>query len=142
PGRAAPAAAGILVAAALPVVRLHMGQADFTSFPDSLDGVQAVNLLNEKWPSGTDLDLSVVVTRADQAPTKVAIDRMTAAVLAIPGLSGPPKTITSSDGHVAFVNYLMSGGSNDIRNQNIVRQVRGAVVPAAFGGLTGVRVLV
>src|SRR5436309_804107 len=125
---AALATAAILVAIALPVVRLHMGQADFTSFPDSLDGVQAVNLLNEKWPSGTDLDLSVVVTRADQAPTKVAIDRMTAAVLAIPGLSGPPKTITSSDGHVAFVNYLMSGGSNDIRNQNIVRQVRGAVV--------------
>ena len=139
---AALATAAILVAIALPVVRLHMGQADFTSFPDSLDGVQAVNLLNEKWPSGTDLDLSVVVTRADQAQTKAAIDRMTAAVLAIPGLSGPPKTITSSDGHVAFVNYLMSGGSNDIRNQNIVRQVRGAVVPAAFGGLTGVRVLV
>ena len=35
-----------------------------------------VNLLNEKWPSGSDLDLSVVVTRADEAPTKAAIDRM------------------------------------------------------------------
>jgi uncharacterized membrane protein YdfJ with MMPL/SSD domain len=139
---AAVTTAAILIAIATPVSRLHMGQADFTSFPDSLDGVQAVNLLNEKWPSGTDLDLSVVVTRADEAPTKAAIDRMTAAVLAISGLSGPPQTLTSADGHVAFINYLMSGGSNDIRNQDIVRQVRGSVVPAVFGGLTGVRALV
>jgi uncharacterized membrane protein YdfJ with MMPL/SSD domain len=132
----------VLLAVASPVIRLHMGQADFTAFPDSLDGVQAVNLLNEKWPSGSDLDLSVVVTHADEAPTKAAIDRMTAAVLAIPGLSGPPTTTISADGHVAFVSYLMAGGPNDIRNQDIVRQVRSTVVPAAFAGLVGGRALV
>jgi RND superfamily putative drug exporter len=132
----------LLIVVASPVVRLHMGQADFTSFPDSLDSVQAVNLLNEKWPSGSDLDLSVVVTRADEAPTKAAIEKLTAAALAIPGLSGPPETLLSSDGHVAFINYLMAGGSNDIRNQDIVREVRTSVIPAAFAGLTGVRALV
>jgi uncharacterized membrane protein YdfJ with MMPL/SSD domain len=134
--------AALLILVASPVVRLHMGQADFTSFPDSLDGVQAVNLLNEKWPSGSDLDLSVVVTRADEAPTKAAIERMTAAIVAIPGLSGPSETFMSSDGHVAFVSYLMAGGSNDIHNQDIVRQVRTSVIPTAFAGLTGVRALV
>jgi RND superfamily putative drug exporter len=139
---AAAATALLLVALASPVLRLHMGQADFTSFPDSLDGVQAVNLLNEKWPAGSDLDLSVVVTRADEAQTKTAIQRMTDAVLAIPGLSGPPHTSMSADGHVAFINYLMAGGSNDVRNQDIVRQVRSSVVPTAFAGLTGVRALV
>ncbi len=139
---AAASTALILLAIASPVVRLHMGQADFTSFPDSLDGVQAVNLLNEKWPNGSTLDLSVVVTRADEAPTKVAIQRMTDAVLAIPGLSGPPTTLTSADGHVAFVSYVMAGGSNDLRNQDIVREVRSRVVPAAFAGLTDVRALV
>jgi RND superfamily putative drug exporter len=134
--------AALLIVVASPVVRLHMGQADFSSFPDSLDGVQAVNLLNEKWPSGSDLDLSVVVTRADEAPTKAAIERMTAAIVAIPGLSGPSETFMSSDGHVAFVSYLMAGGSNDIPNQDIVRQVRTSVIPTAFAGLTGVRALV
>jgi uncharacterized membrane protein YdfJ with MMPL/SSD domain len=48
----------------------------------------------------------------------------------------------SADGHVAFVSYLMAGGSNDLRNQDIVRQVRTSVVPAAFTGLPGVRALV
>jgi RND superfamily putative drug exporter len=139
---AAASTALILLAIASPVVRLHMGQADFTSFPDSLDGVQAVNLLNEKWPNGSTLDLSVVVTRADEAPTKAAIQRMTDAALAIPGLSGPPTTFTSADGHVAFVSYVMAGGSNDLRNQDIVREVRSRVVPDAFVGLSGVRALV
>ncbi len=139
---AATGTAIVLLLIASPVVRLHMGQADFTSFPDSLDGVQAVNLLNEKWPTGSTLELSVVVTRADEAPTKAAIDRMTTAVLAIPGLSGPPQTSLSSDGHVAFVSYVMAGDSNDVRNQAIVRKVRSTVVPTAFAGLTGVRALV
>ncbi|MEO5940743.1 MAG: MMPL family transporter, partial [Candidatus Limnocylindrales bacterium] len=124
---AAVATSALLLVVAAPVVRLHMGQADFTSFPDSLDGVQAVNLLNEKWPSGSDLDLSVVVTRADEAATKAAIETMSAAVLQISGLSGPPRTDVSADGHVAFINYLMAGGSNDLRNQDIVRQVRTSV---------------
>ncbi|HEX5824852.1 MAG TPA: MMPL family transporter [Candidatus Limnocylindrales bacterium] len=139
---AATVTAVLLLALATPVLRLHMGQADFTSFPDTLDGVQAVNLLNEKWPSGSDLDLSIVVTRADEEPTKAAIQRLSDAVLAIPGLSGPPETLMSTDGHVAFINYVMAGGSNDIRNQEIVRQVRSSVVPTAFAGLSGVRALV
>ena len=132
----------VLLAIASPVTRLHMGQADFTSFPDTLDGVQAVNLLNEKWPSGSTLDLSVVVTRADETPTKAAIQKMTTAIVAIPGLSGPHQTFMSADGHVAWISYVMSGGSNDIRNQDIVREVRSSVVPTAFAGLTGVRALV
>ncbi|GAC1673070.1 MAG: MMPL family transporter [Candidatus Limnocylindrales bacterium] len=139
---AAVVAAALLIVVASPVTRLHMGQADFTAFPDSLDGVQAVNLLNEKWPSGSNLDLSVVVTHADQAATKAAIEKLTTEVLAMPGLSGPPTTTISADGHVAFVSYIMAGGSNDIRNQDIVRTVRQTVVPAVFEGLAGVRALV
>ncbi|MDQ3128651.1 MAG: MMPL family transporter [Chloroflexota bacterium] len=139
---AAVVTSAILIVIAIPVTRLHMGQADFTSFPDSLDSVQAVNILNQKWPSGSDLDLSVVVTRADEPATKAAIEKMSTAALAIPGLSGPPETLTSSDGKAAFVSYLMAGGSNDVRNQDIVRTMRSAVVPNAFAGLTGVRALV
>ena len=139
---AAVATSALLIVVASPVVRLHMGQADFTSFPDSLDSVQAVNVLTEKFPSGSDLDLSVVVTKADEAPTKAAIEKMSAALLVVPGLSGPPETITSSDGHLVFINYLMAGGSNDVRNQEIVRQARTSVIPTAFAGLTGVRALV
>jgi RND superfamily putative drug exporter len=136
------ATAAILLALASPVLRLHMGQADFTAFPDSLDGVQAVNLLNEKWPSGSTLELQFVVTRADEAPTKAALAKLTDAVVAIPGISGPAQTTISSDGHVALVSYVMAGGSNDLRNRDIVREVRSKVVPATFAALAGVDVFV
>ncbi|HET7474315.1 MAG TPA: MMPL family transporter [Candidatus Limnocylindrales bacterium] len=138
-------AGAALVALAVPVVRLHLGTADFASFPDTLDTVQAVNLLNEKYPAGAGvgLDFNVVVTRADEAPTKDAIARMREAILAIPGLGGTGETRLAADGHTASVNFQMSGDPNDQRNQDIVRQVRTSVIPSAFAGVDpGVRKLV
>jgi RND superfamily putative drug exporter len=72
-------AAAVLIAIASPTARLHMGQSDFASFPDSIDSVQAVNLLNEKWPEGSTLTLQVVVTKADEADNAGTIERMTGA---------------------------------------------------------------
>ncbi len=136
------ASAGLLIVLALPVIRLHMGQADFSSFPDTLDSVQAVNLLNAKYPTGSGLELSVVVTNADQAATKASIDKMTAAATALPGVSGPPETTLAADGKTAFISYKMSGDPNDLHNQDVIRQMRTEVVPTAFAGVNGVRALV
>ncbi|MEO5884511.1 MAG: MMPL family transporter, partial [Candidatus Limnocylindrales bacterium] len=134
--------AGILLALATPVLRLHIGQSDFGAFPDSIDGVQAINLMNEKWPEGSTLQLQVVVTRADQPETKAAIERLSAAVLAIDGLQGPVDTTPSQDGTVTLISYVMAGGQNDTANRAIVREIRTDVVPAIFGGLDGVEALV
>ncbi len=68
--------AGFLLLLASPVLRLHIGQGDFASFPDSIEGVQAINLMNEKWPEGSTLQFQVVVTKADEPATKEAIDRL------------------------------------------------------------------
>jgi uncharacterized membrane protein YdfJ with MMPL/SSD domain len=135
-------AAGLLIAIALPAGRLHMGQSDFDSFPDSIDGVQAVNLLDEKWPEGSTLGLQVVVTRADQPRTQVAIADMTERILALDGLGEPVVNRPSTDGTVSMLSYVMSGGRNDERNRALVRQVRADVVPAVFGDLPEVRAYV
>ncbi|MFL5679775.1 MAG: MMPL family transporter [Chloroflexota bacterium] len=131
-----------LLAAATPVLRLHIGQTDFSSFPDTIDSVVAIRYLDEKWPQGTTLDLDVVVTRADEAPTKAAIATMSTRILALPGLSGPPTTTMSRSGTVAYVAFSMSGGRNDIRNRDSVDAVRKTIVPEVFGSLPGVRALV
>jgi uncharacterized membrane protein YdfJ with MMPL/SSD domain len=135
-------AAGVLVAIASPTARLHMGQSDFASFPDSIDSVQAVNLLNEKWPEGSTLALEVVVTNADRPDTKAAIDDLSERILALDGMSGPPQTRMSVDGKDALVSYVMSGGRNDDHNRDIVREVRRGIVPAAFGTLPAVQAYV
>ena len=57
----------VLLLLASPVLSLRTGITDITAFPDSIDGVAGIKLLNEKWPQGTELQLQVVVTDADQA---------------------------------------------------------------------------
>ena len=135
-------AAAVLIVTAVPATRLHMGQSDFASFPDSIDGVQAVALLDEKWPEGSTLSLEVVVTRADRGDTAAAIEDASARILALDGISPPAATRMSTDGTVALVSYVMSGGRNDEPNRAIVRQVRTDIVPAVFGNLPDVDVYV
>ncbi len=134
--------AGLLLAVASPVLRLHIGQGDFASFPDSIDGVQAINLMNEKWPEGSTLQFQVVVTKADEPSTKEAIDRLSDELLARDGLSGPVDTRLSQDKTVALVSFVMSGGQNDLANRATVHDVRNEVVPRIFGVLPGVEALV
>ena len=136
------AAGSLLLLMAVPALRLHIGQSDFASFPDSIDSVQGVNLLNEKWPEGSTLTLQVVVTKADQAATQAAIEQLSDRALAIDGLNQPVETVPSPDGTVALVSYVMAGGQNDERNREIVREMRRDVVPAVFGDLDGVEALV
>ena len=131
-------AGAALVAVSIPATRLHMGQSDFDSFPDSIDAVGGVNLQNEKWPQGSDLMLQVVVTHADRPETQAAIDRLSERILALDGISGPPEARPSVDGTVALVSYVMAGGQNDQHNRDIVREVRRDIVPAAFAGMDDV----
>ena len=135
------ATAALLVLAA-PMLHLRIGVTDFTSFPDQIDGVQAVKLLNEKWPQGSTLDLSVAVTGFERTDTKAAVESFTASSLALPGLSGPAKITPSRDGKVALVSFTMAGTQNDPSSQAVVRQVRTSVVPAAFGHVSGVHAYV
>ncbi len=134
--------AGFLLVLASPALRLHIGQSDFASFPDEIDSVQALNLMNERWPQGSTLALQVVVTEADQPATEAAADELTKRLLAIDGLSEPVETRTSQDGTVAMVSYVMAGTQNDPANREIVREVRNDVVPAVFSGLPDVAVYV
>jgi uncharacterized membrane protein YdfJ with MMPL/SSD domain len=136
------ATAAVLLFLATPVLRLHLGQADFESFPDRLDAVTAVNLLNEKWPSAGTLEMDVVITGADKPATRAAIDKLSDALLAIDGVNEPTEEFTSSNGEVALLTYTMNGSGNDLHNQDIVREVRTSVVPAALASAPGARAYV
>jgi putative drug exporter of the RND superfamily len=136
------AAAAILLVLASPVLHLRIGITDFTSFPAQVDGVQAVKLLEAKWPQGSGLALQVVVTGYDQPATKAAIGRFETSALAVPGLSGPATIAASADGKAAMVSLAMAGSQNDPASQDIVRAMRTSIVPTVFGGLPGVRVYV
>ncbi len=131
-----------LLLLASPVLSLRTGITDITAFPDSIDGVAGIKLLNEKWPQGTELQLQVVVTDADQPDTKAAIERLKTDGLKIAGLSEPVDVTPSHDGKVALVAFTMGGNRNDDANRDIVRKVRTELTPAVFASLPGVQTYV
>jgi putative drug exporter of the RND superfamily len=132
----------LLLAIASPVLHLRTGITDITAFPDSIDGVAGIKLLNEKWPQGTELQLQIVVTNADRPDTKAAIERLKTEGLKIAGLSEPVDVTPSHDGKVALVSFTMGGGRNDDANRALVRLARTELTPPVFGSLPDVRTYV
>ena len=135
--------AGLLILLALPVLHLRTGNTDITAFPDSIDGVAGIKLLNEKWPQGTELQLQVVVTDADQPETQAAIERLKTEGLKIAGLSEPVDVTPSHDGKVAMVSFTM-GGDPERRREPGASSTRSArqLDPSVFGGLPDVQTYV
>ena len=132
----------VLLLLASPALHLRIGITDITSFPDQIDGVQAIKTLYAKWPQGSTENLQVAVTDYDNPATQAAVTAFEAAAGQIPGLSDPTVT-PSKDGKVALVSFTIAGaGQNDPASQAIVSQVRAATVPAAFGGLPNVQAYV
>ena len=134
--------AALLLVLGFPVLHLRTGITDITGFPDSIDGVAGIKLLNEKWPQGTELQLQVVVTNADRPDTKAAIERLKTEGLKVAGLSEPVDVTPSKDGKVALVSFTMAGGQNDEANRQLVRQARTQLDPSVFGSLPDVRTYV
>jgi uncharacterized membrane protein YdfJ with MMPL/SSD domain len=142
PWRYAFLSAAFMLVLASPWVHLRIGITDFTSFPDEIDGVQAVKLIDAKWPQGGIQDLQVAVTGYDRADVKAAVENFKTTGLAVPGLSGPVQVFPSHDGTVALVSFTIAGEQNDPNAQATVRQMRSQAVPAAFGSLPGVQAYV
>ncbi len=132
----------LLIALAVPIFNLRIGLTDISGFPSSVDGVAGIRVLNEKWPQGNDLHLTVVVTQPDRADVQAAVAELETRAVQIPGLSGPPTEGRSKDGGAEMVSFLMGGGRNDQVNQDAVRSVRNQLRPELFGGLSGVQVYV
>jgi len=134
--------AGFLILLALPVLHLRTGTTDISAFPDTIDGVAGIKLLNQKWPQGTELQLQIVVTNSDRPDTRAAIERLKTEGLKLTGLSEPVTVTPSRDGHVAMVSFTMAGGLNDEVNRALVRQVRSDLNPAVFTGVPDTRTYV
>ena len=134
--------AALLLALGTPVLHLRTGLSDFNAFPATIDGVAGYKILLAKWPEGTDLQLQVVVTKADEATTQAAIERLKVEGLKVAGLHEPVEVTPSHDGKAALVSFTLAGGQNDESNRNLVREVRRDLNPSVFGSLDGVRTYV
>ena len=125
----------ILIAAAWPVTRLRTGVTDITGLPSTIDGIAAINLINEKFPLGQNLRLDVVVTDPDRVDVRAAIDQLKARIGGFAGIQGEATERPSNDGNSVLVSFPMTGGRNDEVNRAVVREVRSEIRPELFGSL-------
>jgi RND superfamily putative drug exporter len=144
---AAVAASAVLIAVALPVSRLQLGSttSDVSTLPHSVEGVRAWDLITQKWPQGRDLTIEVIVTNADKADTKAAIETFATALKSgkVAGVNADVvKVSVAGDGTVADISAPLPGTANDLANWDIARQFRSTVVPDYFGQLAGTKVYV
>ncbi len=76
PAIAIVASTAFLLTLAAPALAIRFGTTDITAFPESIDGVAAIEGLREHWPQGTLLTLDVIVTNAQDPATQAAVERL------------------------------------------------------------------
>jgi uncharacterized membrane protein YdfJ with MMPL/SSD domain len=127
-------AAGLLVAAAVPVLQLETGQAGISTIPDRLPSKQGFLLLNEEFPGQTVDPVQIVVDGdAGSADVRQGIERLEA-VLARADLFGEPTREVNEAGNTTVVTVPVAGDPVSEQAVAAVRDLRGEVVPRAFAG--------
>jgi putative drug exporter of the RND superfamily len=127
-------AAGLLLAATIPVLQLETGQAGITTVPDRLPSKQGFLLLNEEFPGQTADPVRIVVDGDAGSPeVREAIERLEAALVRN-HVFGEPTRETSESGDTTVLTVPVAGDPVSEEAVSAVRTLRGEVVPAAFAG--------
>jgi uncharacterized membrane protein YdfJ with MMPL/SSD domain len=131
-----------LLTLSLPMLNLNLGTNGIDSYPGSLEGIRAAQLMDKKWPEGSNLKLYVFVTNADRPETKTALAKLQTAAVQIKGLSAAPESATSGGGKVSYISFYVAGSPNSQVNKALVNKLRTELVPAYFGSLKDVQVYI
>ena len=135
PVLAAVLSAGLLVVAALPVLRMETGLTGVRELPGRFAAKQGFTLLEEEFGIGTADSVQVVVegdigaARVEQAIAELA------GRVGADGAFLPAEVSTSPDGRLANVEALVAGDSRDERALEAVQRLRSEVVPEVFAGV-------
>lgn len=143
PAVAAVLSAGLLVVMAWPALGMRTALPSLSDFPSDLPVMQTYERLQGAFPG--DQVPGVVVVSARDVTAPVVRDRLAVVrdrVAAAPHLDGPVDVTVSPDRRVAVLHVPMAGTGTDAASLAALRELRGDVVPAAFGGIDGVRVAV
>ncbi len=131
----------VLLLAASPIFGLHVGTSGVTVLPDRFESRQGFVALERDFPGTTASPAEIVVADGASRPdAQQALGRLRTR------LSGDPRfgqgaTERSPDGRVAVLSVPVRGDPSSGPAVAAVRQLRSAIVPAAFAN-TGAQVLV
>ncbi|HLJ03298.1 MAG TPA: MMPL family transporter [Solirubrobacteraceae bacterium] len=130
--------AGILIALAMPALRMHTVDPGFIGFPPNLPIMTTYERIQKAFPGGP-IPAVVVVQAKDVTTPAVAqaIRRMADAALAS-GQMGPPVVETvSSDKTVAAVTISLAGNGTNARSDRALSALRHTIIPTTVGAVAG-----
>ena len=135
-------ATALLLAAASPVLGMHIGANSITTLPDRFSSKQAFVELQRDFPAATTDPVRIIVPAGHNQPAVSAALRNLQTQLGRDARFGPPAPIRlSADGDAALLEAPVNGDPSGKRAVAAVRDLRDTVMPAAFRG-TGAEPLV
>ncbi|MEU9944553.1 MMPL family transporter [Streptomyces lavendulae] len=123
-------AAGLLLAATLPVLGLRVGLPDDGSLPQSRTERRAYDLVAEGFGPGTN---GPVVIAADPAGDPGVLDRLVGAVAADPGIASVAPARVDRDTGIATLMVFPTTSPQDGATAGTLARLRGEVLPTAIG---------
>jgi uncharacterized membrane protein YdfJ with MMPL/SSD domain len=131
---------GLLIALALPVLRLDVGTGGVSTLPDRFASKQGFLALERSFPGATTDPVEIVVSNASGREVAQALGRLRGR-LAADGRFGEPETARSRIDDVVLVSAPVNGDPSAPEAVAAVRELRSEVVPQVFAG-TDAEVLV
>ncbi len=125
---------GLLVAAALPLLNINLGNVGISSLPEDSDMRHAFAVINEEFSEGV-LTGDIVIDAADvNAPAvQSAIGELTASLEA-DGFFGSSELETNDAGDLALLTVAMPGDFSSAESKSALERLRNDYIPAAFEG--------
>jgi len=132
PGLSLTLAAGVLVAAAIPLFGLHIGTSGVSTLPDNFASKQGFLALERDFPRLTTDPVEVVVADGYTRPdVRASLERLRARLASDPRF-GKGEVRRSPDGTVGVLDVPIKGDSAGTEAVAAVRELRSETIPEAF----------
>ncbi len=125
-------AIAVLVAAAVPVLGLHIGSNGVTTLPDRFVSKRGFAAVQRFFPRATTDPVRVVADRASDPNVSAALDRLRSRLAADRRFAGGGETLLSPDEGTAVLQIAVRGDPEAPEAISAVRELRSDLIPKVF----------
>ncbi|MBM4405875.1 MAG: MMPL family transporter [Chloroflexi bacterium] len=128
-------AAGLLVAAAIPIFDLRTGDSGVSTFPPGIESGDGFRILQAEFGDSLPNPADIVIDGpADAQRTKDAIAKLTATLKGDPAFGVPKSVEVSPNKDFTLLSVPMTGDPSDTAMTNAIKRLRNDYIPEAFAG--------
>jgi uncharacterized membrane protein YdfJ with MMPL/SSD domain len=128
---------GILLALAVPALRIHTSQTGLNALPKNIATIPALDRIESAFPGGATPALVAIQANADSPAVKHAVTRLRTEALATGQMTGPTEVDVNADRTVTRVAIPLRGNGTDSTSLRALHTLRDLVIPATIGKVPG-----